>query len=205
MKLTYTGRPWEFAPNEQGKIDAKLAKISKMLEHEGGREAHVIVKQERHLTNVEITLRAFDHSLAGAGSSRDLFEAVSGALEKLEKQILKMRTKWRTTKRHKTAPHRTPEAANAAGVAALAVAPKPAAKKKTKPAAATARNKARTPSTIEIIKVNRRNDRKPMTLDEAVLEMGEAGNYLVYRDAATERLSVLLRRPDGHFELVENE
>ncbi len=204
MKLNYTGRPWRFAPNEQGKIDAKLAKISKMLEHEGEREAHVIVKQERHLTNVEITLRAFDHSLAGAGSSRDLFEAVTGAMENLEKQILRMRAKWRTTKRHKTAPHRTPEAANAAGEAALAMTPKPAAAKKTKPAA-VAMKKARTPGTIEIFKVNHRNDRKPMTLDEAVLEMGESGNYLVYRDAATERLSVLLRRPDGHFELVENE
>ena len=203
MKLNYTGRPWEFAPNEQGKIDAKLAKISKMLEHEGGREAHVIVKQERHLTNVEITLRAFDHSLAGAGSSRDLFEAVSGALEKLEKQIVKVRTKWRTTKRHKTAPQRTPEAASAAVEASVAKAP--AVGKKAKPVSAAARNRHRMPGTIEIFKVKPHNSRKPMTLDEAVLEMGDSGNYLVYRDAATERLSVLLRRPDGHFELVENE
>ena len=200
MKLNYTGRPWQFAPNEQKKIDAKLAKISKILEHESEREAHVIVKQERHLTNVEITLRAFDHSLAGAGSSRSLFEAVAGAMEKLEKQILRMRTKWRTTKRHKTAPHRTPEDANAAGEAAVAPAP---AGKKAKPAAAKDRKK--TPGTIEIFKANHHNKRKPMTLDEAVLEMGDTGNYLVYRDAATERLSVLLRRPDGHFELVENE
>lgn len=203
MKLNYTGRPWRFAPNEQAKIDAKLSKISKMLEHESEREAHVIVKQERHLTNVEITLRAFDHSLAGAGSSRDLFEAVTGAIEKLEKQILKMRTKWRTTKRHKTAPHRTPEEANAAGEAALALAPKPAPGKKAKPSVAKAKKRA--PGTVEVFKANHHNTRKPMTLDEAVLEMGEAGNYLVYRDAATERLSVLLRRPDGHFELVENE
>ena len=28
-------------------------------------------------------------------------------------------------------------------------------------------------------------------------------SYLVYRDAETERVSVLVRRVDGHFDLVE--
>jgi putative sigma-54 modulation protein len=42
-----------------------------------------------------------------------------------------------------------------------------------------------------------------MTLDEALLEMDARRDYLVYRDAETGRVSVLVRRRDGHFDLVE--
>ena len=45
--------------------------------------------------------------------------------------------------------------------------------------------------------------RKPMTVEEAVMEMDKTKDYLVYWDAQTDRVSVLLRRRDGHFDLVE--
>ena len=42
-----------------------------------------------------------------------------------------------------------------------------------------------------------------MTLEEAVLEMEKDRSYLIYRDAETERVSVLVRRNDGNFDLVQ--
>jgi len=36
-----------------------------------------------------------------------------------------------------------------------------------------------------------------------VMAMEKKGDYVVYRDAETDRVSVLVRRPDGHFDLVE--
>jgi len=36
-----------------------------------------------------------------------------------------------------------------------------------------------------------------------VLVIDENEPYLVYRNARSDRLSVLLRRPDGNFDLVE--
>ena len=42
-----------------------------------------------------------------------------------------------------------------------------------------------------------------MTLDEALMQMDKKRDYLVYRDAETDRVSVLVRRRDGHFDLVE--
>ena len=53
------------------------------------------------------------------------------------------------------------------------------------------------------VRVNHRDRRKPMTLDEALLEMEQDQDYLVYRDADKERVSVLVRRRDGHFDLIE--
>src|SRR5204863_4621026 len=47
---------------------------------------------------------------------------------------------------------------------------------------------------------------KPMTVEEAALEMGaSAEGVLVFRDAATERVNVLYRRRDGNLGLIEPE
>jgi putative sigma-54 modulation protein len=47
---------------------------------------------------------------------------------------------------------------------------------------------------------------KPMTLEEAALEMGgRTDGVLVFRDAATERVGVLFRRKDGNLGLIEPE
>jgi putative sigma-54 modulation protein len=51
-------------------------------------------------------------------------------------------------------------------------------------------------------RVDHHKKRKPMTVEEAVLEM-EKREYVVYRDASTDRVSVLLRRRDGNFDLIE--
>jgi putative sigma-54 modulation protein len=45
-----------------------------------------------------------------------------------------------------------------------------------------------------------------MTVDEAVLEVGASDDgFLVFRDAATERVNVLYRRKDGNLGLIEPE
>ena len=40
-----------------------------------------------------------NHPLVGIGSNVDLFTAIHAAIEKLEKQTIKVRAKWRDTKR----------------------------------------------------------------------------------------------------------
>ena len=46
--------------------------------------------------------------------------------------------------------------------------------------------------------------RKPITLDEALLEIDKNQDYLIYRDAQSERVHVLIRRRDGRFDLIES-
>lgn len=197
MKLTFTGASQEFAPRQREKLDARLKKLGKSIEYSGEREGRAIVTQERHLNCVEITLNAFDHALVGQGADRDLFTAVSQALDKLEKQILKMRAKWRTIKRHKEAPQRTPERAEAAALHSQA---KPETPHKGRPSNGSAPRAAKAG---KVFRVNEQEGRKPMTVEEAMLEIGSSETYFAYRDARTGGVSVLLRRGDGHFDLVE--
>jgi len=45
--------------------------------------------------------------------------------------------------------------------------------------------------------------RKPITLEEALLEMEDGRDYVAYRDADKQVLSILIRRRDGHYDLIE--
>jgi putative sigma-54 modulation protein len=56
----------------------------------------------------------------------------------------------------------------------------------------------------QVFRINHSDGRKPMTLEEAMLEMEASQDYLVYRDAQTDRVTVLMRRSDGHFDLIES-
>src|SRR5512142_2580373 len=96
---TRTGRQVELAPGQLKKLEARFAKIGKLLDGKRECEAHVILSLERHLHHAEATVNYFNHQLVGLGSSTDLFTAIHSASEKLEKQALKARTKWRDTKR----------------------------------------------------------------------------------------------------------
>src|SRR4051794_31945152 len=178
MKITYTGRQVELAPAQLKKLEAQFAKTGKLLDGRRECETHVILSLERHLHNAEATVTYYGHQLVGVGSDPDLFTAIHSAAEKLAKQAVKARTKWRDTKRGRRA-----EAAETSPEA-------PAAEPDAQPEP-------------RVYRVNHHEKRKPMTLDEAVMAMDKTRDYLVYRDAETDRISVLLRRRDGHFDLVE--
>ncbi len=186
MKITYTGRQGQFNPKQEKKLAAKFSKLSKLLDRKSEKEAHVIVAAERHLQRAEITVNYHDHPLVGVASSADAFTAILSAAEKLEKQALKLRAKWRDTKRG-TKPSWTAEAAEEAGE------PVPAPEETGGDVAAGKR----------VFRVDRHNRQKPMTLEEAMLAMEGDRDYLVYRDTETDQVSVLFRRKDGGFDLIQ--
>jgi putative sigma-54 modulation protein len=194
MKISYTGKLEAIPAKQRAKLDAKLQKLSKMLERRGEKEAHIVVTQERFLHKVEITVNAMDRALVGIATDADLSVAAHAAFDKLEKQVVNLRARWRDTKRV-----RDKEADGAKASASLqpvAVAPK-----KASGSAASAVKKA---GRKQVFRVNHSDGSKPMTLEEAMLEMEASQDYLVYRDAQTDRLTVLMRRPDGHFDLIES-
>ena len=177
MRITYTGRQVELKPAQLRKIETQFAKLGKLLDGRDQREAHVILSVERHLHCAEISVNYHNHSLVGLGENADLFTAIHAAILKLEKQAIKVRAKWRDNKR---GPKRTETESIAPGEAGG----EPADERR-------------------VFRINHHQNRKPMTLDEALLEMEKGRDYLVYRDAETDRVAVLVRRRDGDFDLVE--
>ena len=180
MKITYTGIKHELSAKLQAKLDAKFAKLSKFLEKRGEKEAHVVITSVRHLYKAEITIQFYDHQLVSVASDADLFTALYNAVEKLEAQAVKNRGKWREKHRRKNGAS-APESLSSTAETARQTSPVPVNVKR-----------AKAPS-----------NRKPMTLEEAVLEMDQDRDYLIYRDAENENISVLVRRRDGKLDLIE--
>jgi len=182
MKVTIKGNLDELLPAQRKKLDRKLAKLGKLIDGREEREAHLIVVSERQNHRAEITVNFHDHPLVSEASSPDLLTALTLAADKLEKQVQKLRTKWRDSKR-------VPQRSKATGVAEASES-----------AEAEEIEAGQTP---RVFRVDHHVNGKPLTLEEALLEMEDGRDYLVYRDADTDRLSVLLRRRDGNFDLIE--
>jgi ribosome hibernation promoting factor len=178
VRITYTGRQVELAPAQLKKIEAQFAKVGKLLDGKEEREAHVVLSLERHLHHAEVTVRYHNHELVCIGSNADLFTAIHSAADRLEKQAIKVRDKWRDAKR----------------------TPRKGTEEERIPAGETAPEQE---GERKLFRINHHQKRKPMTLDEALLEMEKDRDYLVYRDAETDRICVLVRRRDGHYDLVE--
>ena len=188
MIVNYTGGIGALTAPLKKKLEVRLQKLGKMLDGKEEKAAHVVLTAERHLQQAEIKVNFYGQSLLGMAKNADLFTAISGAADKLEKQLLKAKTKWRDTKRVPTAK-----------AVAVAREEKPATAPKVK-----AQAKKSAPAKPKVFKLNHREDRKPMTLEEAIMNASDGQDYVVYQDAGTDRTSVLVRRPDGHFDLIES-
>lgn len=199
MKLTYSGKTKEFTPELEEKVGAKLAKLGKMIEQRGEREAHVTHHVERHLHKTEIVVKLYDHSLIGEGADADLSTALAHAIDNIERQIVKLRNRWRDTKRDAKGVRDSKEnwTGNSAGPEAQT--------------AGTVINGSRNGASgkagngkPKVFRVDYDDGRKPMTLEEAMLEMEKGEDYVVYRDLDASCVSVLVRRPDGHYDLIQS-
>ena len=182
MNVSYRGIKKELSPKLQEKLDAKFAKLSKLVEKRGEKEAHVVVTLENRMHKAEITMQFYGHPLVGIASDPDLFTAMSGALDKLDKQAVKNSAKWRAKVRRSGDKESSNGAPELLGVIASSEGN----------------------DTRRVFRVNHPDgERKPMTIEEALLEMDDR-DYVVYRDAERECFSVLVRRRDGHFDLIQS-
>ena len=176
MHVTYTGIHHDLPEKVQAKVDAKFAKLSKLLDGRGEHKAHVVLSQEKRSYKAEVTVNFYNHQFVGIGKDADLFKAMSAALEKLDAQAVKQRDKWRAT--HRRAEKPSLEA----------------------PAAA---KRAAAPAGPRVFKVSL-GRKKPITVEEALLLIDKKSNHIAYRDAETDNVHVLVRRADGHFDLIES-
>jgi ribosomal subunit interface protein len=100
MKVTYTGRHLDLAPAQANNLQMEFEKVGKLLDNgRGEAQARVVLSHERHLNHAEITVPYHNHELVGQASDVDLFTAIHAAVVKLEAQALKVKQKWRDSKR----------------------------------------------------------------------------------------------------------
>src|SRR3989440_9420234 len=97
MNVEYTGRHYVITPIIRKEVETGLSKIRKIL---GDRfDANVILTVEKHRHKAEITISPRNGPIIGLAQAKDMAVAVNQALDHLEKQALKYKTKWQSRKR----------------------------------------------------------------------------------------------------------
>ncbi len=195
MNVEYTGRQYDVSPAIRKSVETGLAKIRKILGDKF--DTKVILAVEKHRHKAEITISPRNGPLVGLAQAGDMTAAVNAALEHLEKQAVKYKTRWRSKKRHE---HKkwNGEAAQeklqtAVGLAEATSVPVvvhkfPAVAKSTE---------------VHLVRSDDAVAIRPMTLEEAIKEAHfRDRDVFVFRDPKG-RVMVLHRTRDGKMELIE--
>ena len=194
MNVEYTGRHFEITTAIRKEVESGLSKIRKILRDKF--ETKVILTVEKHRHKAEITIDPPNGPLVGLGQAANMVTAVNQALQRLEKQAIKYKTRWRTQKRKshsKWNGKAIDDVQTAVGTSeqtAVAVVVHKF------PAAATMPE-------VHVVQSSDSVAMRAMTLEEAIKEAHfRDRDVFVFRDRKG-RVMVLHRTRDGKMELIE--
>jgi putative sigma-54 modulation protein len=174
MKISVTFRNAEGESWQKEYVEEKLEKLKKYIDNPV--DARVILSVEKFRNAAEINLTSNGLNINGSGEEKDMHLAIDNAVEKIEKQLKKHREKIRGFKGN----HARGEEFGGEI-----------------PAEEGDESEARIVETRKMVL-------KPMSIDDAVLEMETTKNrFVIYRDSSTENINVIYRREDGKFALLE--
>jgi putative sigma-54 modulation protein len=197
MNVEYTGRQLEITPAIRKQVELGLKKFTKIIGDNF--EAKVMLSVEKHRNVADISVTSPSRKpLVGLVEAKDMSSAIDGALERIERQLLKSKGRTRNLKRQPkdkafTGEPKPEELQLAVGVSATAAIPV---------AVHSFPARARTHE-AHIVKTTEAVAVRPMTVEEAVKEAEFRDQHVfVFRDKAG-NIKVLHRRKDGKIELID--
>jgi putative sigma-54 modulation protein len=177
MNVEITGRHVVITPAIRTYILKRLRKFARILGEDIS--FHVIIDVEKERQTAEILLKSKLLDLTGTGVTDDMYSSIMRAIEKLERQALKHKSKIIEGKRQR---------AKAKSVA-----------KKLGVGEASERTLASRRNGIQ----EEEAQRKPMAVDEALLELNHSDYpFVVFRNSESGAVNILYRRKDGTLGLI---
>ena len=174
MKISVTFRNGEGESWQKNYAEEKMQKLKKYLDTPA--EAHIIVSMEKFRNAAEINLSSSGWNINAKEEAKDMRIAFDRCVDKIEKQLKKQREKIREHK------------------------PKSIRRVQEKSSTMEEVDEATNSKVTE----TRRIILKPMSFDEAVMELEENNDrFIIYRDSSSENVSLIYRRDDGKYTLIE--
>ena len=167
MNIEFTGRGTDVTDALKQYATDKLRKISRFVDNIVDVSVTFSVEKHRHM--VEIKVKAGQDLMVAKETTDDMYTSINGALDKIEKQAKKLKT--RATRQRKDAPAVSRESLESSEPRIV-------------------------PMSVTQF--------KPMTVDEAIMELEAGPNpFVIFRDHETaEMLTVVFSREDGMIGLV---
>ena len=175
MKTTITAKNMIVTPGITNRITKKTATMERYLKADT--EMFVRLRRERDERICEITVPINGVTLRAESSSKDnLFMSIDSALAKLERQILRHRTKLEKRLRENAYAEETPEYIE--DISAYGTGEREIVRTKTFPV-------------------------RPMAVEDAILQMELLGHsFFLFMNAENNTMNVLYRRNDGSYGLL---
>ena len=176
MNTIVKGKNIEITEAIKAYAEKKLAKLEKYFEKDNV-DAIVSMAVEGGIHRVDITLSLEGLILKGEERTQDMYASVDGAIDKIERQIHKYKTKINRKLR---------QAGNNLIEASL-------------------QQNFEVEEERKVVR-NKKFPLKPMGVDEAAMQMELlAHDFFVFVNATTEEVNVLYKRKDGNYGLIEPE
>jgi ribosome hibernation promoting factor len=197
MNVEYTGRQFEITPANRKQVETGLEKLQRILGNSF--DAHVILSVEKHRHIAEITITVRNHPpIVGLAEAIEMTVAVGEALERIERQAVKYKTRWKSKKRLARKRQEQTSPAEASLAVAVGGDPTTAIPVKVHSFPNTVKY-----SEAHIVRSSDSVSFKALTLEEAVKEAEfRDREVFVFRDLQG-RVKVLHRKKDGKMELIE--
>ncbi len=178
MNIEFSTRNFKANDRVREYASGKLGKVAKFVEEPV--EARVTLESEKHRRIAEIHLSHRFGVLQAAEETGNMLDAINLAVDKIEKQARRSRKKHKDKRRR---------ADRRNGAHAW-------------PVSVVERESVGAPRGPKIVKSSELPI-KPMSLEEAALELeGSKNEFIVFRDATSDRVSVLYRRRDNDYGLI---
>ncbi len=176
MIMNYTGKNMEVTEALKGVTEKKLGKLDKYFQKDI--QGNVTFSTEKNRKIIEVTINLPGTILRAEESSDDMYGSIDRAVDILERQIRKNKTKLQ--KRYKNS-----ETIRFENVAPLAN-----------------EDEEIKPSLVR----KKKFVLKPMSTEEAILQMELLRhNFFIFMDAESDDISVVYKRKDGNYGLIEPE
>ncbi|MGL4774483.1 MAG: ribosome hibernation-promoting factor, HPF/YfiA family [Clostridium sp.] len=176
MKVTVMAKNIELTPALKEMVEKKISKLERYFEPRVEARAMLSVQKNRQI--VEVTIPFNGVILRVEEATEDMYKSIDLVEDKIERQIRKQRTKLSRKKHH--------------GLKMEALE-------------GIAYKEHENIDDGKVVKTKTFSV-KPMSVDEAILQLELLGhNFFVYQDADTNNVSVMYKRKDGDYGLLEPE
>lgn len=176
MEIIIRGDKLKITDSMHDYIEEKLGKLEKYLKNSDEIRANVIVKVKNHEQRVEITIPLKTYIVRAEETKDDFYAAVDKALDTLERQIRKNKTRMMSKQVKTNFDFDISEIEQE-----IEKEEKKVVKRKT----------------VEV---------KPMNEEEAILQMELLGHeFYMYKDSESGKSAVVYKRKDGNYGVIESE
>ena len=177
MQITTTFRHLDPSDALKSYAEEKLERVNKYIDEPVVAQVFMTVEKIRHCAEVTITAKGI--TIKASEETNDMYSAIDAVVDKIERQLRRYKER---IKDHKPASESLDRQVKKTVVAAESI-----------------------DQQLEPVIIRSKTfSIKPMSVDEAVMQMDLLHkDFLVFTDAVTDSISVVYRRKDGNYGLIE--